>query len=143
MATRTGIAICVFCAALFAQQPEGPRFDVVSIRLVPPDAPLTAREMNFTPVLPGGQFIDPRIGLHSMITFAYGIPNWRQLVRLPKWAEEQSFSVAAKAAAGIPALSLTENGEQVRAMMRAMLADRFHLQLHTEDRQEAIFHLGI
>jgi uncharacterized protein (TIGR03435 family) len=36
-----------------------------------------------------------------------------------------------------------ENREQVRLMMRAMLADRFHLQLHIETRQEPIFNLEI
>jgi uncharacterized protein (TIGR03435 family) len=137
------IAIALISAAVFAQQPAGPRFDVVSIRLAPADAPSTYREFGATAFLPGGQYIDSRVGLHSMTAFAFNVPNTRQLVGLPKWAEEQSFSVAAKPAEGFPALSPAENREQVRQMMRAMLADRFHLQLHTEDRQEAIFQLGI
>ena len=143
MATRIGIVVGLLSASLIAQQSAEPRFDVVSIRPVPPDAPPTMREMGFTAILPGGQYIDSRAGLHSMIVFAYGVPNWRQLVGLPKWAEDRSYSIAAKPADGFPALPPAENREQVRAMMRAMLADRFHLQLHTEDRQETIFHLGI
>jgi uncharacterized protein (TIGR03435 family) len=116
---------------------------VVSIREVPPNTPPTMREFGFTPVLLGGRYIDPRAELHPMISFAYGVENWRQLIGLPKWAEEASYSIAAKPAEDFPTLSNTENREQVRLMLRAMLAERFHLQLHSEDRQETIYYLEI
>lgn len=137
------IAIALISAAAFAQQPAEPRFDVVSIREVPPNAPPTMREFGFTPVLPGGRYIDSRAVLHTLISFVYGVENAQQLAGLPKWAEERSYSIAAKPADGFPVLSTAENREQVRLMMRAMLAERFHLQLHTEDRQETIYLLEI
>ena len=144
--TRTGLAAFV-AAALAAQQPArpaAPRFDVVSIRAVPRNTPPTMRSQDFTPVLPGGQYIDARTPLLSMIAFAYNVSNSDiHLVGLPKWAENQTFAVAAKPAEGFPALPLAENYEEVRLMMRAMLADRFHLQLHTETRQESIFNLEV
>jgi uncharacterized protein (TIGR03435 family) len=130
-------AICA--AALAAQQQPAPTFDVVSIRVVPPNTPPTLREQSFTPVLPGGQYVDSRASLYFMIAFAWQVKNpSTQLVGLPKWAQEQSFAVAAKAATGFPDLPPSENTEQVRLMLRAMLADRFHLQVHTETRQEPI-----
>ena len=79
-----------------------------------------------------------------MITLAYKVENpSTQLTGLPKWAKDQSFSIAAKPAAGFPLLSTTENLEQVRLMLRAMLAERFSLRLHTETRRETIFALEL
>lgn len=141
--TRTGIGIVAAFAAgvLFAQQPAEPRFDVVSIREVPPNTPPSLRSQDFTAVLPGGQFIDPRTPLSHMIVFAYGVKSYLQLAGLPGWADAKSFSVAAKPAESFPVLSPDENREQVRLMMRAMLAERFHLKLHTETRQERVMKL--
>jgi uncharacterized protein (TIGR03435 family) len=122
---------------------DGPKFEVVAIREIPPNAPPTMREQRYTPVKPGGQFIDPRMGLISLIEFAYGIRNDFQLSGLPDWARSRSWSISAKPAEGFPLLPPAENVEQVRRMMRAMLTDRFHLQLHTETRQEPVFEMVI
>src|SRR5262249_11621338 len=54
-----------------------------------------------------------------------------------------SFSVSAKPAQGFPALPAPENRLQVRLMLRAMLEDRFHLRLHTENRQDRIYNLEV
>ena len=142
---RTGLAALILAAALPAQEPAAsPRFDVVSIHAVPLNAPPTQRDQDFTPILPGGQFIDSRTSLIWMIVFAYDVkfPDI-QLLGLPKWAKDQSYSVAAKPAEGFPALSRAANQDQVRQMMRAMLADRFHLQLHAETRQGPTFNLEL
>ncbi len=136
---RIACVALVSAAALGAQQ-----FEVVSIRPVPRDAPPTLREMDFTPVRPGGQYIDSRTLLMFMISFAYDVKNPSlQLAGLPNWAKEESYSVAAKPAAGFPLLPPAENREQVRRMMRAMLEDRFQLKLHTETRQEAVLDLEV
>jgi uncharacterized protein (TIGR03435 family) len=136
-------ALLLLLAASLAAQ-EGPRFDIVAVRVVPPNPPILMRDQNFTPVLPGGQFVDPRINLWSMIAFAYHVPNASlTLVGLPKWAEDQSYTVAAKAAPSPVELSPAANREQVRLMMRAMLAERFHLQLHTETRQERVLRMQV
>ncbi|MGD0873178.1 MAG: TIGR03435 family protein, partial [Bryobacteraceae bacterium] len=82
--------------------------------------------------------------LYSMIAFAYHVQDpVIQLVGLPKWARSQEYAVKAKPAEGFPMLSPAENREQVRLMMRAMLEDRFHLQLHIETRQERVYHLEV
>jgi uncharacterized protein (TIGR03435 family) len=96
--------------------------------------------------LPGGQYVDSRTNLLFMLAFAYDMRNMNlsvQLVGLPNWAKDQSYSVAAKPAEDFPQLPPGENQEQVRLMMRAMLADPFHLQVHTEARQEPIFNLRV
>jgi uncharacterized protein (TIGR03435 family) len=143
---RAGCAAFFLSAVLPAQQtaaPTTPRFDVVSIRAVPPNAPPVMTDPDSTAILPGGQYADSRALLHSMIAFAYNVTSWRQVVGLPNWAESQFFAVAAKPAEGFPALPPGESREQVRLMVRAMLADRFHLQLHTDTRKEPIYNLEV
>jgi uncharacterized protein (TIGR03435 family) len=142
-----GLAPFVMAGAIIAQQPASsvePKFDVVSIRPVPPNAPPMMREQTFTPVIPGGQFVDSRTNLLSMIAFAYDVedPSIR-LVGLPDWAKTRAFSVSAKPASDFPTLPLAENREQVRLMLRAMLEDRFHLQLRIETRQERMYNLVV
>jgi uncharacterized protein (TIGR03435 family) len=137
---RAGFAALFLTAALAAQQQQ-PKFDVVSIHAVPPNTPPTMRDQDFTPILPGGQYVDSRTGLRSMIGFAYDVKSYLQLVGLPNWANNQSYAVAAKPTQGFPALPPQENREQVRLMLRAMLEDRFHLQLHRETRKESIYNL--
>jgi uncharacterized protein (TIGR03435 family) len=62
---------------------------------------------------------------------------------LPNWAKNETYAVSAKPPDGFLALPSGENREQVRLMMRAMLADRFHLQVHTEARRERISKIEI
>jgi uncharacterized protein (TIGR03435 family) len=135
-------------SALLAQTqvktPDSPGFDVVSIRPVPPNAPRVVRNQDFTPIKPGGQYVDSHAMLIFMISFAFNVRNpSKQLVGLPDWAKNQSFSVAAKVSAELPPMSTAENTEQVRAMMRKMLMERFRLQLHTEKREERVFKLRV
>ena len=142
---QVGLACIAMAAALPAQEPgpPAPKFDVVSIHAVPfPKTPIM-REQDFTPVLPGGQYIDMYSPLASMIGFAYDVKLGKRLMGLPDPMGRQAYSVAAKPAAGFPVLPPGQNREQVRLMMRAMLADRFHLRLHTETRQEPVYELEV
>jgi uncharacterized protein (TIGR03435 family) len=140
---RIGSAVLLLAAGLAGQE-STPKFDVISIRPVPANAPPIMRDIGFTPVLPGGRFDDPRTPLFSMIAFAYDVKNpATQLVGLPKWAENQAYAVMAKPAEGFPLLSPAGNREQVRLMVRSMLEDRFHLRLHTETRQERVYNLEV
>jgi uncharacterized protein (TIGR03435 family) len=140
---RIASALLLLAAGLAGQE-QTPKFDVVSIRPVPANAPTIMREISFTPVLPGGRFDDPRTALFPMIAFAYNVKNpATQLIGLPKWAESQAYAVMAKPADGFPMLSPAENREQVRLMLRSTLEDRFHLRLHTETRQERVYNLEV
>jgi uncharacterized protein (TIGR03435 family) len=143
---RIGFAALVLVWNLPAQRPAPPparNFDVVSIHLVPPNTPPTVRDVDFTPILPGGRYIDSRASLFSMIAFACNLKDARQLEGLPNWAKDQTYSVTAKPTDGFPALPPGENREQVRLMVRAMLADRFHLKVHSEARRERVFKMEI
>jgi uncharacterized protein (TIGR03435 family) len=137
---RLGLPAILFAGALTAQ----PKFEVVSIRPVPLNTPPTMREIDFSPILPGGQFVDSRTGLLFLISLAYSVTNPSlELVGLPKWAETQSYSVSAKPAPGFPSLPPAENAGQVRLMLQSMLEDRFHLRLHNETRQGPLYRLEV
>lgn len=137
-----GFAVIFLVAAVRAQSPA-PVFDVVSIHVLPPNAPSITRDIGFTPVLAGGQYVDSRDPLEVLIDFAYSVRAANRLLGLPSWAHNVSFAVSAKASPDFHASSAADNEEQVRLMMRAMLADRFHLQLHTETRQEKVLNLEV
>jgi uncharacterized protein (TIGR03435 family) len=139
-----GLAIIVFAANLAAQHLVVPRFEVVAIRPVSPNSPPVMRDQNFTPVLPGGGYNNSRTPLSSLIAFAYKVKFVdMQLTGLPKWAQKELFAVAARPREDFPALPADQNTEQVRLMMRAMLADRFHLKLHTETRKGSMYSLEV
>jgi uncharacterized protein (TIGR03435 family) len=121
-----------------------PRFEVVSVHRVRPDAPPISRDANSTSVLPGGRYSNPRTNLISMISFAYQVQNSSMaLSGLPNWAREETYSVTATSGSGFPTLTNDENRERVRVMFQALLEERFHLQLHTEIRQEKVFSLEV
>jgi uncharacterized protein (TIGR03435 family) len=141
MPSRSALAFCLVNALLRAQ--PAPHFEVVSIRLVPPNQPPILRDAGATSVHPGGQYIDQRTSISSLILFAYHIPAYFQLTGVPDWAKQQAYSIFAKPAPESPTLPPTENTDQVRLMMRALLEDRCHLKLHSEPRQEPVYHLEL
>lgn len=112
------------------------RFDTVAIHVVPVDAPVLSRPAGASSVFPGGKFIDQRIPLIVMIGFAYGVHNGEDVVGLPKWAENTSYSITATAGKDFSATSPEDNEAQLRLMMRTMLSDRFHLQIQSETRDQ-------
>jgi uncharacterized protein (TIGR03435 family) len=87
----------------------------------------------FTPT--GGFFRATGFPLVTYIAFAWKIPaNQMQylLPQLPKWANEEHFDIQARAE-GNP------GKDEMRLMMRALLADRFALAMHNETRQMPVF----
>jgi uncharacterized protein (TIGR03435 family) len=132
-------------AMLSAQAPvsSNPRFAVVSIRALSPDAPPTIFPQDFSPVLPGGRFRTPHTTVISLIAFAYGVRNPdARLLGLPAWRTTR-YAVAAAAGDDFPALAPEQNLEQVRLMVREMLADRFRLRLHEETRQQTVLRMSV
>jgi uncharacterized protein (TIGR03435 family) len=124
----------VLAVALFAGTAPGQAFDVASVKVNKSADPPTA---NF-PLGPGDVYV-PNGGLFSatgfpLVTylfFAYKvIGNQGQylLPQLPGWATTDRFDIQARAE-GNP------GKDQMRMMMRSLLADRFKLAVHTETRE--------
>jgi uncharacterized protein (TIGR03435 family) len=67
------------------------------------------------------------------LRFAFKLPQG-ELSGLPAWVYEEHFDIAARAA-GSPAK------DDMRLMMRSLLADRFKLKVHSERRLKPAFYL--
>ena len=118
-----------------------PKFEVASVRRVSPPVSIS-RPFDFSPVLPGGQYIDACASLPLLIEFAYDIKDLpRQLIGLPDSAARELYSIAAKASADFHSTSAADNREKVRLMMRELLAERFHLVMHQETRIQPVLRL--
>ncbi len=85
----------------------------------------------------GGYFAASNLPLFTYIAFAYKIQgNEGQylLPQLPSWVISERFDIQARAE-GNP------GKDDMRTMMRALLADRFKLKIHTEKREIPVFEL--
>ena len=82
---------------------------------------------------PGGRFTATNVPLRLLIQNAYRVQGF-QVVGAPDWIQSERFDIAAKAE-GDP------TQEQVQQMVRALLADRFKLQVHRETREMPIYAL--
>lgn len=88
----------------------------------------------------GGHFSAINYPLVTYIAFAYKVMGSQQLSlvsQLPAWAMNERFDIQARTD-GNPA---KDTKDQMRLMMRALLADRFKVAIHTETREAPVFAL--
>jgi uncharacterized protein (TIGR03435 family) len=125
-------------AVLLAGFAAGQTFEVASIK---PGNPADQPHANF-PLGPGdaytpngGLFSADNYPLVSYIFFAYKISGVEEpifLAQLPGWTKTERFDIHARAQ-GNP------GKDQMRLMMRALLADRFKFAVHNEAREVPVF----
>ena len=121
-------------------QPSRPTFDVASIRPAGP-GPREATNLDLDPSdyfrYTGGTII-ASASLIGYILFAYKISDRTQAdliyARLPAWAKER-YTLRATSAGPKP------TKDQIRLMVQSLLADRFQLKLHTENRELPVYAL--
>jgi uncharacterized protein (TIGR03435 family) len=125
MRVVTGLVLIVAFGAPGAAQ--RPAFDVASVHAN--QTGTTQTNINFTP----GGVTFTNLPLRAIIQFAYGINQPARLAGVPDWANRERFDVVARG---------TVTGvEDRRAMLQALLADRFKLATHTEQRSIPIYTL--
>jgi len=116
------------------------RFDLASVKQNPADGawhsnvPLT-EEGDSTGE---DQLLATDVPLNLYIAFAYKVSARQSLQmrsRLPKWALTARFDIEAKAPTQNP------TRDQMRLMMQALLAERFHLAVHRESRESPVYEL--
>lgn len=110
------------------QAATGPVFEAASVR------PNTSRNQgwNLEPQA-GGRLTGTNVSAATLIRFAYDLPDF-QISGGPSWLASDRFDVAAKANGDVPL-------DQKRLMLRALLAERFKLTVHTETRELPIYAL--
>jgi len=141
-AVAIGLASVGAGARLIAQEqppplPVSATFEVVSVKKsTDPAAQLGARQM-------GGGRLSAVLTVRALVALAYGYPDTlrpAQLVGGPSWLDTDKFEINATFDGPV---AIAPNSPPVRllAMERALLADRFKLQVHQETRQLPVFDL--
>ncbi len=117
------LLFCVPGAA--AQSPQSLRFEVATVRTVPPDTDPNTGYWNY----PGkARFVAYHLSLARLIGLAYDV-DIAQIAGEPNWLATSLYDIVAKPEAGIALTS-----EELRPRLRALLEDRFHLKSHIETR---------
>lgn len=129
MTGRAALLLVFACAAPLT----GQTFDVVSIKLHPPEQGIAALNSNQTQ-RPDGGLTMTNVPVAMIIGRAYGVAP-ANMAGLPGWAGSERYDL--NATASVPGAT----AEQRAAMLKAMLADRFRLSVHVEPREQAAYDL--
>jgi uncharacterized protein (TIGR03435 family) len=116
------------CAAVLGLSAQGQTFEVASVKPADPEG--RGGRISF----PNGTFTATGITARNCILLAYDIPTF-QLAGGPSWVGDQRYDIVAKMAAGeVKAPRDPERMPQMRAALQALLADRFQLVIHRENK---------
>ena len=122
-------ACVLFLSAVVSAQ-DSPTFDVASIRPASPPS----NDVRAGVRVAGAQVRFVSMSLKDFIGTAYGVKP-QQIVG-PDWLGQERFDLAATIPAG-------NSAAQIPHMMRALLADRFRMTMHTEEREFPVYVLGL
>jgi uncharacterized protein (TIGR03435 family) len=86
-------------------------------------------------ILPGGRFSASNVTVKELIIFAYELKD-QQLSGGPGWTGSETFNVEAKPESSAPP-------DQLKLMMRTLLADRFKLSMRRESKELSVYNLVI
>lgn len=125
------IAVLSLAAGARTQSPARPEFDAASIK-----ANTSENGRSSIRPTPAELFVE-NASLRKCIALAYNVSEDRDsAISAPDWLNFERYDIAAKFPAGTPL-------EQVRVMLRNLLADRFKLKLHRESREVPIYKLVV
>jgi uncharacterized protein (TIGR03435 family) len=116
---------------VLAQPARTPVFEVASVKTT--TSRTDARGVRVQP----GRLIIDGLTAREIVAFAYDIPNPLRLSRIaggPNWLDSDRFSILAKTDGNA-------SSDRVRLMLRALLADRFHLLARTARLERPIYAL--
>jgi uncharacterized protein (TIGR03435 family) len=126
-------------AALCAQ--TGATFEVASVKLNPSMGNNVSINLK-----PGGVLECTNASLPMLITMAYNVRD-NQISGAPGWAESERYDIVAKPSAEDRAAEPTNpsesSGQRMRQRLQALLAERFGVVLHTEDREMPVYALVV
>ncbi len=120
-----------------AQKAEQPAFDVSTIK---PNKSGSTRSSSL--ITDYGTYTGENIDLKSLLSLSFGVrPDL--IFGLPSWAESTRFDVSAKVVDSEVKDLTTLTRQQRRAMMQALVTDRFQLKSHMETRTLPVYELMI
>lgn len=118
-------------AAAPVSSAQQPAFEVVSIKRSAPDAP-----PGTAGPYPGGRYILRNGPARVLINVAFSEAQTREIVGAPDWVARENYDVVASA-------GRDATYQELQAMMRTMLADRFKLVARYEKRERPVYHLVV
>ncbi len=116
-------------AVLFGQTPV--QFDVASVKPSPPGNP---EQVKIGVHIDGARVSCSYLSLKDYIRIAYRVKDYQ--VSGPEWMSSERYEIAATLPPGT-------KQEQVPDMIKALLADRFHLKVHDEMKEFPVYALTV
>jgi uncharacterized protein (TIGR03435 family) len=110
---------------------QDPSFEVASVKVNTSGSPIS----RITAPNGTGRFEATNAPVRMLILNAYGIPGF-QLAGGPSWIESVRVDVVARAAT-------TVSREEISRMVRSLLAERFNLAVHREQREMPVYSLVV
>lgn len=127
---RLAVISLLLRTAAFAQTPQA--FDVASIR--PNHSGSTDSNVDSTA---GGRLTVTNETLRELIKLAFSVKDY-QISSAPAWIDSERYDIAAKTASA-QKLSF----EDLKSLLRALLADRFSMRSHLETKEGIVYTLRI
>jgi len=116
--------------------PKSPAYDVVSVK------PNKSGSGGMMINVQKDSFSATNVSLKVMLTNAYGVKDYL-ISGVPGWANTERFDIKAKIV-DMDADTLKKlTGEQRGAMLQQLLADRFHLKVHSQTEVQPIYELVV
>ena len=127
------VVFVVFAAGLAPQTPQRPVFDAFEVASIKPDPNPTGR---FIRMQTATQFTVHNHTVRTLLAAAYNLSE-NEILGGPPLVDSDHWAIVATAPAPRPTL------EQQMAMLRQLLADRFHVRFHREPKEMSIFALTV
>jgi len=120
-----GAAVLALCG-LFGQTAP-PAFEVASVK---PAAPQTDGNRFVRMGGDAGRVDYANVSLKQVLAKAYDVKSYQ--VTGPSWLDTERYDIVAKVPDGVAK-------EQIPAMLQALLAERFHMSIHRESKEQSVY----
>lgn len=108
-----------------------PKFEAATIKPSNPDGQGQGFDIH------GRHVTTVKTTVNNMMTFAYGL-HAKQIMGGPEWLDSERFDVD-----GVPDVEGTPNLKQFRILIQTLLADRFGLVFHHDQRELSVYALTV
>jgi len=127
----TGTLVLAACAAYGQSAAAQPQFEVAQVRQSKPAAGRVWERITTDP----GRLTGTGVTLKQLIFEAYDMPYYR-IFGGPAWLDSEYYDLEAKTESAV-------SRDQLRLMLRGLLADRFKLTLHRETKELRAYALTV
>src|ERR1035441_4821475 len=134
---HTALLLLAICAApaLAQSQPAAPASPAFEVATVEPSNPMAARSGKSGITVDPGRMSARRVSLKELVFEAYNVPSY-QISGGPAWLDSEEYDIDAKA-------ETPATRDQMRLMLRTLLAGRFKMAIHRESKEMRVYALTV